>query len=253
MNTGYVKVFRSLTKKGYYKDSEYVHLWVHLLMAATYQSKEFLFNNKLHQLQPGQFITGRNALANDTGIDRNKVERILKCLQNEQQIEQQTTNKFRIITILNWNEYQSGEQQTEQPVSSKRATSEQPVSTINKEKKDKKEKKVYIAHGSLSNVKLTEEEMARLKSDFGIGDTDAAIEYLSKYKQEKDYKTKDDNLTLRRWVFKAVARERGNGNGSYQSRGSSGGYGRRDRGADELPPEAAAELAARIKRINDKV
>ena len=44
-----------------------------------------------------------------------------------------------------------------------------------------------------------------------------------------------------------------NGNRSYQGRGNSSGYGRRDRGADELPPEAAAELAARIKRINDKV
>lgn len=146
MNNGYVKVYRSLTEKGYYKDSSYVHLWVHLLMKATYQDKEYLFNNKIEYLKPGQCITGRFSLSRETGIQASKIERILKCFESEHQIEQQTTNKFRIITILNWSEYQQNEQQSEQQVNNQRTTSEQPVNTNNKEKKDKKEnKEIYTS------------------------------------------------------------------------------------------------------------
>jgi DNA-binding transcriptional regulator YhcF (GntR family) len=137
MENGYIKLYRSLTEKGYYRDSEYVHLWVHLLMKAGYRDKEYLFNKGIQVLKPGQFITGRNALAKETGIASSKVQRILKCFENEHQIEQQATNKFRIISICNWGEYQDSEQQIKQQVNSKRTASEQQVNTNNKDKKEK--------------------------------------------------------------------------------------------------------------------
>jgi hypothetical protein len=144
---GYVKIYRALMDKGYYGDSEYVHLWVHLLMKATYCKREYLFNGKIEHLQPGQFITGRNSISKETGIHRSKVERILNCFESEHQIEQQKTNKFRIITITNWDEYQTLEQQDEQQMSIQRASSEHPVSTNKKDKKDKKDKKEEIPLG----------------------------------------------------------------------------------------------------------
>ena len=45
-----------------------------------------------------------------------KVKRILKSFENEHQIEQQTANKNRLITVVNWDKYQSSEQQFEQQV-----------------------------------------------------------------------------------------------------------------------------------------
>ncbi len=69
-------------------------------------------------------------------------------------------------------------------------------------KRNPKEKKEYA-----EGVRLTEEEYGRLCQEYGRERADAAISYLSSYKIEKDYKTKDDNLTLRRWVFKAVDRD----------------------------------------------
>lgn len=103
-----------------------------------------MFNGELHALQPGQFITGRKSLAKETGISESKCERLLTFFKTEQQIEQQKTNKFRIISILNWSEYQTSEQQNEQPVNNKRTTTEQQLNTIKKEKKDKNEKKSNI-------------------------------------------------------------------------------------------------------------
>ena len=46
-------------------------------------------------------------------------------------------------------------------------------------------------------------EVERLHREYGEEATNKAIKYLSSYKKEKNYKTKDDNLTLRRWVFNA--------------------------------------------------
>jgi hypothetical protein len=118
---GFILLHRSLTDKGYYKDSHYVHLWIHILMRANHCETEVMHCNKMIKLLPGQFITGREKLAEEIGANPSKVERILKCFENDQQIEQQTFSKYRIITVLNWYHYQN--------CTTKRTTREQHVNT----------------------------------------------------------------------------------------------------------------------------
>lgn len=146
MNTtqGWVKIHRKIIEKAYFKKSEYIHLWLTLLLKANHEEREFFWNGKIEKLLPGQLITGRDALSQETGIHRSTIERILKFFESEQQIEQQTTNKFRLITIKNWEDYQKIEQPIEQVLSTVGATVEQPVSTNKKVKNDKNEKKDKI-------------------------------------------------------------------------------------------------------------
>lgn len=68
--------------------------------------------------------------------------------------------------------------------------------------KDVKEKKSN--YGEHNNILLTENELIKLNDEYGIDKTKAAIDFLSSYKIEKNYKTQSDYLTLRRWVFKAI-------------------------------------------------
>lgn len=82
--------------------------------------------------------------------------------------------------------------------------------TETKPKKAKKEKEPKHRYGTYSNVELTDAEIERLNNEYGKDKTNKAIEYLSGYKQEKGYKTKDDNLTMRRWVFDAVDKQNSN-------------------------------------------
>lgn len=63
--------------------------------------------------------------------------------------------------------------------------------------------KTAFAH----NVHLLDQEYERLIKDHGKELTDAAIQYLSDYKIEKAYTTKDDNRTIRRWVLDAVKKK----------------------------------------------
>jgi len=108
--SGYIKSYRSTIKKGWYTKSDYFHLWHHLLYKATHKEKEVMFAGKNIKLKPGQFITGRKTLESETGISESKITRILLFFEkNANQIEQQTSNKNRLVTILNWDLYQFNE------------------------------------------------------------------------------------------------------------------------------------------------
>lgn len=123
--------------KGWSNKPDFVALWVHLLMLANHNKKEYFWNGRTIILNPGQFITGRKSLSEKSGINESKVERILKCFESEQQIEQQTTSTSRCISIKNWVKFQKVEQQYEQRVNNGRTTSEQRVNTKEELKNDK--------------------------------------------------------------------------------------------------------------------
>ena len=56
MNNGWVKTYRKIQDKGWYKDSHYVHLWLHLLLKANHEGKEILWNNKLTKIREGSLL-----------------------------------------------------------------------------------------------------------------------------------------------------------------------------------------------------
>lgn len=147
MNNGWIKIHRKLKDKGYYKKSAYVHLWVHLLLEANHKESEFMWNGKMIIIKEGQFLTGRKKLSEDTGIPEGTVERILKMLESEQQINQEKTTKHRIITINNWSEYQS-----EQQMNNKRTTNEQQVDTNKNDKNIKNNKNKDLKETPSKNI-----------------------------------------------------------------------------------------------------
>lgn len=131
--TGWIALHRKLTDSAIYSDSTAVHLWIHLLFKANHKDKKFLHAGQMIDLKRGQILTGRKVLASEIGANESKIFRLLKVFESEQMIEQQKSNKFSIISILNYEQYQSGEQQTEQQVNSKRTSGEQLVNTNNNE------------------------------------------------------------------------------------------------------------------------
>lgn len=75
--------------------------------------------------------------------------------------------------------------------------------------KDRVVKDKKNIYGEYKHVRLTDKERDRLFNDYGEQETLEAIKFLDEYKQRKGYKSKDDNLTLRKWVFDAVKKEKG--------------------------------------------
>jgi hypothetical protein len=138
MANGWVKIHRKLLESLFYKDSHVVHIWVHLLLNATHKPIKALFKGKEITLKPGQLITGRDSISQKTKVNSQKVQRTLKKFEMWRMIEQQTSNRNRLVTILSWDQYQENEQQ----MNNKRTTDEQLVNTnknINNKKKERKE------------------------------------------------------------------------------------------------------------------
>lgn len=114
-NNGWIKLHRKmLDNPVVWKDSDHLAVWVYLLLKATHKEYPALFKGKKIILQPGQLITGRYAISEATGVQSDKVYRIIKFLKSEQQIAQQTSSKNSLITVLNWNVYQEDAQQNAQ-------------------------------------------------------------------------------------------------------------------------------------------
>jgi hypothetical protein len=209
MINGYVRIYRTLTQKGYYSRSEYVHLWVHLIMKATYQDREYLFNGAIQNLEPGQFITGRKQLSKETGISETTIERILSLFESEHQIGQQKNNKFRIISILNWNEYQTDGQQNGQQTDSKRTANGHLADTNNKENKDKNVKKFIIP--SIDEVSFyCSERRNKINPEIFFNHYQANGWMVGKNK-------------MKDWKAAIITWEGRNGNGSRQNNSGSAG------------------------------
>lgn len=139
---GWIKLYRKLLDNPIItKDSDYLSVWIYLLLNATHKEYDTLFKGQRITLQKGQLITGRKIIAKKLKVDESKVQRILKSLENEQQIEQQNGNQNRLITILSWDKYQQDEQQIEQRLNNDCTTSEQQVNTNKNEKNIKNNKK----------------------------------------------------------------------------------------------------------------
>ena len=144
MAEGWIKLHRSIWENPMLAgDPDKLSVWIYLLTSAAYDRRDAVLGGKRITLSRGQLITGRRKIAEQTGVEEHKVDRILKAFSREQQIEQRSTPHGSLITVINYDKYQQCEQryeqQSEQRVSNDRATSEQRVSTI-KELKEKREK-----------------------------------------------------------------------------------------------------------------
>ena len=110
-------------------------IWIYLLLNATHAEIPAMFKGQKIMLNPGQLITGRKVISDKLRVTESKVQRVLKCYESERQIEQQTGNKNRLITIKNWNMYQCSEQQIERQMYNQRTTNEQQMNTNNNDNK----------------------------------------------------------------------------------------------------------------------
>jgi biotin operon repressor len=70
------------------------------------------------ELKAGQFITGRKKLAEELGFSEQQIRTAISKLESTGEISIFSTNKYSIITVTNWENYQGdfNEQPTENAV-----------------------------------------------------------------------------------------------------------------------------------------
>lgn len=140
---GYIKLYRKIRENPIFNDMELFRLWMICLTEATHKERDQIVGRQTVRLLPGDFVTGRFALQDmyNHGLKREQQKspatlwRWIETLEKGDFLIIKSSNKFSVISILNWHKYQFSEQENEQQVSNKRATSEQQVSTNNNDNK----------------------------------------------------------------------------------------------------------------------
>lgn len=142
MNRGYVWTWRKSLDAGWLKNHKLWAFWSYCILKASYQEHDVIIGTQTVHLIPGQFIFGRKKAAEDLDLSEQEVRTILKYLEKSENLTIKSTNKFSIITIVNWNTYQGGgfeiNQQINQPLTSNQPATNQPLTTYNKGNKGKK-------------------------------------------------------------------------------------------------------------------
>ena len=120
MNTGWIKIYRSLLYWEWADVPEMVALWVRLIIRATHEDSQW------HgvTISRGQLVTTTTKLAAESGLSPQQVRTCLDRLKASNQINTQTTNKYTIITICKYEAYQETET-TEQQTNGKQTTRKQ--------------------------------------------------------------------------------------------------------------------------------
>ena len=109
MHRGYVKLHRRIVDSFFYENPKFLSLFIHLLVRATYKDKTILVNGKKILLKAGCLLTSRKNISLETGLPESFIQRALKVFEKENVIKQSTNNFSRIISVVNWSQYQEDE------------------------------------------------------------------------------------------------------------------------------------------------
>jgi hypothetical protein len=136
INRGYIKLWRKALDGGWLQNSELWAFWTWCLLKASHKVMVVMVGFQEITLHPGQLIFGRDRSAQELKLSPRKIRTCIDRLKSGREIAIKTTNKFSIITIVNWPLYQTNEsesdQQNDQP-----PTSHRPQTRMNKNVKKK--------------------------------------------------------------------------------------------------------------------
>lgn len=136
MSKGYIKLWRKALDNDWLKNHELWVFWTYCLLRARHKAGAVKVGFQEITLQPGQFIFGRLQAARDLAMSEWKIRHCLTFLKSSGNLTSKTTNKFSIITIINWETYQGME--NGKPPAKPPATHQPPTTNKNVKKGKKK-------------------------------------------------------------------------------------------------------------------
>lgn len=102
---GFVFMPRALKDWEWYGDSNVTRLYIHLILKANYRDKSW----QGIVIKRGQFVTSYNTLSEELCLTIQQVRTALSKLQKTGYITRKTTNKYQVLTVLKYEEYQNTE------------------------------------------------------------------------------------------------------------------------------------------------
>lgn len=103
---GWIKTHRKLMDSQIWQNPVGLKIWMWCLFKASHQDKEILIGRKKVLIKAGQFIYGRMAAAEELEQSPSTVRNWVDFLKQDNYIDIKSSNKYSVVTIVNWTEYQ---------------------------------------------------------------------------------------------------------------------------------------------------
>lgn len=136
---GWIKLHRKILNWEWYTDAPVRILFEHLLLTVNYEDKKW----KGMTIKRGQKITSYEHLADETGLTVQQVRTAINKLKSTSNLTSKSTNKFTLVTVENYDLYQSNID-TSTSKSTNNLTNEQQTNNNNiRNKRNKEERNIY--------------------------------------------------------------------------------------------------------------
>lgn len=139
-------------ESSFYTDPNCCHLAIHLMLKVNHSDKKIVFNKKEILVKRGEVITGREKLARETGLTERSIRTSLALLKNIGFLTIKPTNRYSIIQLQKYDEYQKTDQHVAQQTTSRRPADDH--------------KQVMISNDNITNTNVLEEEKSS-KKEYG--------------------------------------------------------------------------------------
>lgn len=144
-NKGWIKLHRQLLDNPIWVCStiEQRVILITILLLANHAEKQWEWKGKKFACQPGQLITSLPSLAKTTGCSIQNIRTALKKFINYEFLTDQSTGTGRLITITNWEKYQSRPDELTGEATDAQQTPNRRLTPNNNIKNEKNERNTY--------------------------------------------------------------------------------------------------------------
>lgn len=151
----YIKLSRKITEWEWYSDINVSRLFIHLLISVNWKDGRF----QGVEIPRGSMATSYNSLADQTGLSVMQIRTAVKKLNLTGEITVKQHPKFSVITVNNYNTYQSDNKVNNTDVTQEQHRCNTGLTTIEEGKKERKEEDIYSFSNEKPSVAPSEEQI----------------------------------------------------------------------------------------------
>lgn len=124
---GWICLYKKLINWEWYQDGNTCRLFIHLLLLANYEDK--YWQGQL--IKRGQLVTSLEHLSDDLGLSVQQIRTSIKKLKSTGEITSKATNKYTLVTIERYEDYQSKEEKATSKITNEQQTTNKQITTTN--------------------------------------------------------------------------------------------------------------------------
>ena len=179
MSNSFITLSRKILSWEWYTDPNTMRLFIHCLLKANWRNNKWMGRD----IERGSFITSQQNLASDLMLTRKQILLSIKKLKSTQEIVTKGYNKYTLVTVVKYDDYQKNIHNDAQQKNNKSTSKEQQKHTTNNNNNYNNENNNIVIRGFeenfniaisneqyikaiTSNLKISKERLIELYKEF---------------------------------------------------------------------------------------